>query len=390
MATQQFTYLLYDLLTKTPLGEVAMYGASFGSVLNGAGTFSGTLKLSDPRTASTLLTRPANMLPSQTALYIDLAGTLVWGGIIWTTTYDSTTQELAVGGNELWSYFAQRVISFANQADGSTLLFAGVDQLAVAQYLVSTAQSLPDGNIGVIVNDSVTSGVDVASISWSTTQQTTIAQAVTTLATQAGTTGEGEDEQGFDVAVDVAYASGTPASYLTLSYPRRGRISQGVSGSNIVFDTGSKYAAGYSWPVDGTKQANTVYGVGAGTGTASSGSGPLRSQQSLAGTGYPLLEASLSRTDITDQGILDATTLSYLAATAYPVALPVLTFDLGMTTPAFGSYLLGDDARVIVQPDEYYTTGYDGILRIVQWDVTVADNGLSTVALTFNAPPFLD
>jgi hypothetical protein len=106
------------------------------------------------------------------------------------------------------------------------------------------------------------------------------------------------------------------------------------------------------------------------------------------GTGnFPLLETTLSRTDITDSTVLQQTTNSYLAAVEAPVVTPVLTFSLDMPNPQFGSYLLGDDVRVVVPPDEFFMSGYDGILRIVQWDVTVNPNGVSTVALTLNVPP---
>ena len=82
-------------------------GVTFGQALNGAGTFSGTLNLRDPRIQNL---NPLNgTLPGRTMLAIDVDGSLVWLGIIWTRRYNSATGILTVGGSEVWSYFNYRL-----------------------------------------------------------------------------------------------------------------------------------------------------------------------------------------------------------------------------------------------------------------------------------------
>jgi hypothetical protein len=382
---EEFTYLFYDLMSGVRLAEIAAKNVSFGAVLDGVGSLQGKLNMASPIVQKQLGqlggTFGSSTNTAKTAVYVDLNGVLMWGGILWTATYNSVSKEATLGAQDFWSYFANRRINW--DADFTASGSGPMDQLSIFEQLILTAQSEPGGDLGVLV-DGVLSGQQV-SIKWDPSQVIPISQAVTSLAQQSGV-------RGFDYAIDVAYdSSGVPQKYLTLSYPRRGRIA-GTTG--LVFDCGNKWARGYEWPEDGSIAANVVYGIGAGSGPATAANqGGLRTAQAFPTSwnegGYPLLEGVLQRSDVTDQATLDALTITNLAAVAYPVVLPSATFALGMPDPQFGSYICGDDAALIIPPDDWFPAGLEEFWRIVGWTVNVEDEGVNTVRLDFAAPPLV-
>ena len=362
--SNSWSYLFYDLVTNEPLAQLPLNGVSFSSQLNNSGTFAGSLNLADPNIRQALQGLALTEWPSRTALFIDLNGVLVWGGIVWQVKYAQLSFTATITGNEFWSYFAQsRRITWA-------ATFTAEDVLTIAQSLITSAQLVAGGNIGVTVGTN-TSGV-LSTISWNPTQVLAVGQAVSTVASQSG-------GFGFDYMIDAAYDSnGIPQKYFNVSYPRRGFI---APSGGTIFDLQSAYSLGYTWPLDGTSQANTVFGIGA--------TGLLSTQRNAAivSSGFPLLEGSYSRTDITDQTTLDNVTTAYLDAYQNAVALPIITFGLDCSDPAFGTYNVGDDVRVIIAPDEFFTSGLDAYWRITNWTVTVNDQGVGTVANTFALPP---
>ena len=382
----RWTYIFADLRLNTILGQVPLQQVSFSSQLDGAGTFSAQLLLTSSVVRKVLASAGPNLLePGRTAIYVDMDGTLVWGGVLWTTSYNSMTQTLQLGGSEFWSYFSQRVIFW------TTAAYTNVDQFTIAEALVTAAQdiqistlsgNLTVGSIGVVVPSTLSGAL--VSVTFDPSQLVTIAQAFSTITSQSGS-------KGFDFAIDVSYVSGVPTKTLNLSYPRRGRVA-GTTG--LAVDVGSKWNVGYTWPKDATQQAAKVYGVGAGTGSLTGTAvGPNRSTQQYNQVlldGWPLLEAVLQRSDVTRQDIITGLATTYLAARAYPVALPIVTQSLDNPDSAFGSYIIGDDMRLVIPlGDWYFPAGMDEYQRLTAWTVTPGDEGVGTVALTFCAPPVL-
>ncbi|MGI8751019.1 MAG: hypothetical protein ACR2MN_01640 [Acidimicrobiales bacterium] len=99
-----WTYLFADLRTNVILGQVPLAQVSFASQLNATGSFSAQVLLSDPvvqRALSGVAGGAGGLLQTgRTAIYVDMDGELVWGGILWTSTYDSTSRVVQLGGLE--------------------------------------------------------------------------------------------------------------------------------------------------------------------------------------------------------------------------------------------------------------------------------------------------
>jgi hypothetical protein len=69
------------------------------------------------------------------------------------------------------------------------------------------------------------------------------------------------------------------------------------------------------------------------------------------------------------------------------VASPTATLPTDYGPNGLGSWLVGDDARLITDADPNFPNGLDQFWRIVQHSVTVPDSGRAQVTLTFNRPP---
>jgi hypothetical protein len=152
MAVTTYRYLFVDLASNTIIAELPLTGVAFTQQLNQAGTFSGHLLLSGINAAQ--FNVDASTIPGYCGLYVDRNGILVWGGVIWGRTYNSTEQKLTFNAREWISYFERRRIT-------QTVDFAGIDQLVIAKTLIEDAQAAPYGDIGIGYNTEgqTTSGV---------------------------------------------------------------------------------------------------------------------------------------------------------------------------------------------------------------------------------------
>lgn len=107
VAAVEYRYFVTDLVTNTILVEIPFQGVSWECGLRRAGAFSGSIPVT-PKTAH--LNLYANTMPGRTGLYILRNGKCVWGGIVWSRSYDPSSQQLTVDGAEFLSYLYHRAI----------------------------------------------------------------------------------------------------------------------------------------------------------------------------------------------------------------------------------------------------------------------------------------
>jgi hypothetical protein len=356
--TTTYRYLFADLLTNDLLGELPLTGVSFNQQLNQAGTLQGHLLLSGVDSAG--LNVDASTIPARCAIYVDRDGTLVWGGVIWGRDYNSTSQKLIITAREFESYFERRRIT----ADA---VFTNVDQLTVAQSIFNTAQSATNGNIGVIVPTN-TSGI-LISRTYYGYEYKQVYGAVQDLSRAL---------DGFDFNIRVSYSSGVPTKTLVLGYPRIGTAYSVTSITAPVFSLPAGNIVEYSYPEDGSIAANTIYGLGAG-----SNEGKLISTQSdatLLTAGWPLLEDQANYSDITNATLLGEITQGVLEG----LSLPPTTIKVAVPAyqdPVFGTYSIGDDARLIITDNRFPNT-LDEVYRIVGLNVQPGEDNPERVTIT--------
>jgi len=359
MATTYYRYLFADVLTNQIIAELPITNVNFTQQLNAAGTFTGDLLLSGVDGAR--LNVLASTIPGRCAVYVDRSGILVWGGIVWAREYDSANQHLKITAREFESYFERRRIT-------TTQAYSNVDQLTIAQQLIQNAQAVPYGNIGVII-PSNTSGV-VVSQTYYSYEFKTYFNALLDLA---------KNNNGFDFNIKVAYdGDGNPTKTLQLGYPRLGNTYSALSASVPTFILPAGNIVQYNYKEDGTKAVNTVYATGAGSNEGKLIATGIDSTKTASG--WPLLEDSSNYSNITDSTFLSGLANGQVLAASYPpqtlqiVAPPY-------ADPVFGTYSLGDQARIVVT-DPFYPNEFDGNYRIIGLNVSPGENTAERVTLT--------
>jgi hypothetical protein len=357
-----YRYLFADLLTNQILAELPLTGVTFTQSLNSGGTFQGNILLSGIN--SEVQNVDAATIPARSALYVDRDGVLVWGGVIWARQFDSNDQRLKITAQEFETYFTRRRIT-------STQVFSNVDQFFIAQTLVNNAQSVANGNIGVIVPTN-TSGVNVSRTFYSY-ELKTVYSALLDLS---------RSENGFDFNIQVAYdGAGNPTKRLVLSYPKSGTRYSPTSLTTPVFELPGNVME-YSYPEDGSAAANTIFVIGAGSNEAKLIA--TATDTAKIADGWPVLEDSQNYSDFTDTTLLANLASAQVSAVAYPpttlkiVAPPYLN-------PTLGSYVIGDDVRIRIR-DDRFPTGLDAIYRLVALSVTAGETSAEQVTLTLTLP----
>jgi hypothetical protein len=352
----QYTYVLQDLVSGTIKDEVPLRSVYYGHVLNGPGGFSGSIDRRHPKATRT------NLSPGNTALYALRNGVCTWGGIIWTVR--SNGDGLNIGAEGFWSYFRRRRLNrtynwLAVSKGGS----GAVDPLYIARAFIDYAQDpvlSPGGDIGVVTGSELM-GTTVER-AWFHYEKKRIGDIIEALT---------DNEDKFDFAIDVSYdtATNTFTKTLALHAPKRGSRMQRVWEIG-VHCTLSEYV------LDGTRQANQVWGIGEGEGEAMVIAKAADTSQLGA---YPLLEDAFVAKDIKNKTLLAGMCNERLERRKYPVAIPGI--DL-LDTPEteVGSFITGDEIRV-TGGDGF--TSFDTYMRIDSFTVNVSDEGKEQVDVEF-------
>lgn len=120
-----YRYYVFDLLTNTLLAELPFTSVSYGRSLREAGSFSGSIVANENTKNLSLY---ENTLPGKTALYVTRNNVCVWGGIIWSRSYNIVNKSLEISGSEFTSYLYKRLIwkTWANAYQASITVNAGV------------------------------------------------------------------------------------------------------------------------------------------------------------------------------------------------------------------------------------------------------------------------
>jgi hypothetical protein len=126
-------------------------------------------------------------------------------------------------------------------------------------------------------------------------------------------------------------------------------------------------------------------------GTASHSGVPpvVAADPSPISAGYPLLEAVKSYTHVDKPDSLASAIQGDLSLIEWPVIAPTFDVPLFGATIALGDFILGDDCRIVIDPDERFPAGLDTYLRIVGVNAQPADAGESIMTITVGIPPAL-
>lgn len=383
------THYAYDLTSGTLIAELPMTNVRWSQRLNQAGSFSGQINFRDARMP--LVDVINSTRPARTLLVVDIDGTPSWSGIVWTRSYTQSQGIVQVNAQEVWSYYAQRLqhTDYTNPPVSATYWSGAAGSSADACYIAAQILSDAGSVAGTAFNSSVfPMGINIVEtttnnnpvvVSYPITQLQTISSMITTLSGGAYGTG-------FDFYISTAWQGsnpgGTPVFTMNFYYPRMGRIA-GQTG--LVVD--SQQAMDYTWAEDGTQMANSIY-----LNATISGQNQTQIQAQdpvVVSSGYPLLEKTTSATNVQTTSLAQTVAQGDLAQFEWPIVTPQFTVPMFQGDLTVNTFMIGDDIRIMMQPDERFLTGFDTYMRIVAADYALADSGVSTMTLTLNMPPAL-
>lgn len=355
-----YRVLFSDLLTKTVHGELPVESFRFSETLNAPGSFSGTLAL-DPDDGPVPIVTDQTLSPWRTAVWVERDGSLVWGGPVITLDADVESNALTVGAEGFHAYFRRRAVK-AKLVYGEKYGATIQDQTLIAKDLLRYAQSVPGGNVGVLTTGATATGQkrDLLIQPW---ERKNIGETIDGIAGR---------ENGFHfryaVDWDPAASVQTPRVTFRTYFPVGGRK------TDYTFQLGTNVEL-LGMGVDGDRMATVVDALGVGEGSKKL----IRSKEDPTLRGVvPVLDHVLSLTDVRETSTLDAHAARRLRLGKAPIRLPELAVH-GGSIPTFGSYLPGEQVRVV---GSYGYLAVDGFFRLVAFDVTVDQNGGEEVKIT--------
>lgn len=380
-------YLFTNVFSGEVLAELPLTGVQFSLMLNQPGPFQATLNVEDP------LVQTVNWIdatiPMKTNVWVNIDGQLAYGGLLTNRVFTQGSPQVQLQGQDFLGYLTQRL----QAQDYSENWYSppGGSCGDIAHQVISDALAVPSSlPISIVPAAEAPEGYWIT-LTAPITQRQTVASIVSQLTMMSYLVG-------IDYACDPVYVNGVPAAQITLSYPRRGRPA-GQSG--IVLDT--SYAVGqngFAFSEDGTQMADGVVEMLAATGGVSG-----EQQAAVAfDDGFPLVEQVMTHAAFSPAALPDTVTQAFanadLAMYAYPVIVPTVTMPLFDDTgsggyPSWGHWMIGDDGLLVVPQTDgpgppanpRFPNGLEYYYRIVRADVTIADQGVSTVQFTMNIPP---
>lgn len=370
MAYAEFRYVMTNLWqsgsTPNPIiAELPFTDVNFTQQLNSIGTFQGHVLLSGINTNN--LNVYNGTIPGKTILWVlytdpeTLASVPVWSGVIWAREYDSSSQILSIGAQEMMSLYNRRRISTTKNY-GNTFY----DPMYIAYELMKYAEALPHGKTGLTYNTN-TSVYNTKKL-YEGYELKSVYQAIKDLASNF-----------FDFKIaPLVDGSGRLINRFYLGDPL-GTVYSTSSLLASVFQFPGNLIE-YKFPEDATGAANKLYGLGYGANNSKILATAIDGSKITTGD-WPLLEDTTNYTDIGDLQLLKDLTLGQLNAISYPPTTIEVVIP-PYVDPIYTSYNIGDQVRMDIK-DDYFPSGLNGeILRIMAISVSPGENGPSRVTLT--------
>jgi len=341
MAT--YRYLIADLLTSTVNLEISLFGVTFSRRLNkpGNATFSialGTKVYNDRDIID-------NTVPGRSTLWIERDGVIIWGGIIWTRTYQAQANVLSFTAQTFESFFYRQFVE-------EQIIKTDIDQRQILVDLIDHMQAKTGADIGIQTASSFDPlDAVVRSVEFNPYQAWSYGRTIEYMINYA---------DGFDYTIEVGYDT-DGCLCRTLSTDNVLGVSKEDTQNAFDYPGNVK---NYYYPESASESAVSVLGFGSGEGE-----GTLVSKHShldLLAAGYPDLQQSFSNRDVSIQETLDSQTEAEANRIEIPIVVPVLEVNPNML-PTFGDYGLGDYAQVHIQ-DPRFPDGTYFYSRIVGWD----------------------
>ncbi len=289
------------------------------------------------------------------SLIIDWNGVIVWAGPIIARQFTTGTLTLTAAG--LTSILATRkAITQTSPFPTQTLTYTGVSLATIASGLVqvATAMAKPGSALPIVLPPTESDTDTTHQRTYNGFDLSSISDLIANLTKVIG---------GPDIDFMPQWTDGTRSAFQWVMRAGTKAQPQLSSMLPVAFDATQPGSSVQTIDVteDFSQLATTMWAKGSGSGTAELMS--IAQSTALTAAGYPALERETDYTTVTTQSELDAHTAGDLATYSTPTVQWSLKVD-GSATPALGSYLLGDTAKVNVRRHEWVPDG-DYAMRIL-------------------------
>jgi hypothetical protein len=347
------------------VAELPLTGVTWGRMLNGAGEFQGNLKLPPPTTveARLLLTLWREATDRATKVIYVIRDDVPLGCyIIWTQSYSSADQTIALGGAELFSYFRRRVIEDTSGDLTVPLVFTDRRPADIAGALVAAV----GGGIGLIP-DVVAAGATLSK-TYRGTDARVMAEELLELAAL--------DDGGFDFRTDVRLTSAG-------TYERLWVARDFLGGTTEIVAKYETNVAKLSVDRRGDLRANDAVVLGP---TGADGTIRANARRSTLDWGPVMSVVEAHSGEEEPAAVMERRAVTLLDATVHHELLQVSVVASSIDAQ-LGTFHPGDVMRLVANPgsDPFFADGLDTSVRLLGYTVTVPDTGAGAelVDLTF-------
>ncbi len=346
-----YRYLFVDILSNKVVAELPCYGVSLTRQVNKAGNMTATVGMNQAGYSNADVLD--STIPGRTAFYAMRDGHLLWGGPVWTRTYQARGKALSMTG-QTWESWPSK---FWPTQD---LIYVNVEQRNILLDIITNMQS-----------------VALQSAGWTLPGTFDVQQSRTVNFFQHEKQSYGDMidymlgfDIGFDYMIDpVLDAAGVTQNIVVVGNPT---IGAGSGTTGLRFDYPGSITD-YWFTENASAGAVKVWGIGSGEGLAMLQSSYTQADLVTLGT-YPLLQDVYTNKDVSIQATLDSQTKAYGNSKRVPVTSITIQTDPAQD-PIVGSWSLGDQAIVYIEDEGRFPTApFLGLVRVIGWELQPASS----------------
>lgn len=318
----------------------------FGPELSGPGSLTGTLS---PRLVAS---NPTLADPGTTLIYVESAGQIQWGGIVWDVRTSGNDYQIEAAS---WSSYLMKRFDLDGE-HGARGPYVYTDRCQVIRNIWDYAQGIPDGDLNVTVDATTsTSKVGTPDDVWHSYWHDT-----TSLGDQVDSLVSDQGAPEYTCTTAWNTAKTDVVKRIKLGWPRLG-----ARRKDITFASGVNIIDEPEEILSGDDYAQVVIGTGAGDGSAK-----LR-QISAVRNGRLRLETAVSFPEIKGNDVLKERVAWERAWRQTLGRVEQVTLRNTKAAP-FGSWQVGDDVYTRIHNA---WTDYTGWCRVTGWSIKPTANG---------------
>lgn len=339
----EYRYIFGTLGTERIIAEIPLFGVYMEMELNVGGRLDGTLNLDQTGKRNQDLIDAT--IPGQCWVIVERNGIPIWGGFVWSRTYQSQSKTLQLFAQHFQQYPLYQLIR-------TDFLRLGVGQQRILLDMWVNMQAVQGRNINVNQPSSIPTDVILKTANVKATDFKFYGEVMSSIA---------DAVDGFDWTIDITKSGNYYIKTLRTGYPTLGNPDP----NRLIFDyPGSilNYYATESMPGSGTN----VFTLGAGEGDTMLTF--ENAQQAMLDTGFPRWDVVVSRKDISSSTLL-ASVGEQEGAIRKPPMLILKPSLKANKVPEFGSFGLGDACTLVITDPRFPNT-LNFQTRIAKWTLT--------------------